>query len=300
MWFFHWIQFLNKRNKQLLARKFHDQHKALCYKFKKTTSLEEVDLQYASIWSWCYSLGTTNKGTIHKLNNQISFWHFCVRQWGGFMLDVSSSKVLYSTFIFHLSFLNSNFIPFMCLQKFSLEEEADMSTCNLSETIHKIQLQQFGKRCICLFVTSNDYVQAFKQSSLYYAFLQGGASWTNLDKNESQLHKASQFGDLVQIVAIVVKHTSSFGPSPRILHLEGEEVFGSAKDKTYLPHGSIVDSHQDDWVNFFCPKMVNATTTINQSSTMDVGETNGLVPTITYNGAKVLECLCGESIWRIQ
>jgi hypothetical protein len=43
------------------------------------------------------------------------FWHFRMRQWGGFMLDVSSSTKLYSNLIFHLSFLNLNFIPFMCL-----------------------------------------------------------------------------------------------------------------------------------------------------------------------------------------
>jgi hypothetical protein len=51
-----------------------------------------------------------------------------------------------------------------------------MSTCNLFETIHNIWFQQLGKRVTCLFATtSNDDVQAFKQLSLYYAFLQVGA-----------------------------------------------------------------------------------------------------------------------------
>jgi hypothetical protein len=31
------------------------------------------------------------------------------------MLDVSSTKLLCSNFIFHLSFLDSNFIPLICL-----------------------------------------------------------------------------------------------------------------------------------------------------------------------------------------
>jgi hypothetical protein len=77
-------------------------------------SLEEVDLRYATIQSWWYLLRATNEGAIHKFNNWLGFWHFCVQQWGGFMLDVSYSKVLYSTFIFYLSFLTFNFIP-MCL-----------------------------------------------------------------------------------------------------------------------------------------------------------------------------------------
>jgi len=67
-----------------------------------------------------------------------------------------------------------------------------MSTCNLFETMHNIWLQQFGNRGTCLFtVTSDNYVRAFKQCSLYYAFLQGGASRIGPDKNELHLHRAS-------------------------------------------------------------------------------------------------------------
>jgi hypothetical protein len=42
--FFHWTQFLNIHIKWLIVLEFHDQHKALCYEYKKNTSLEEVDL----------------------------------------------------------------------------------------------------------------------------------------------------------------------------------------------------------------------------------------------------------------
>jgi hypothetical protein len=96
---FLWIQSFDKHIKQLIAIEFHDQHKTLCYKYKKAMSLEEVDIQYATIWSWCYLLGIVNEGTIHGFNNWVSFWHFCVRLWGGFMLDVNSSRVLYSIII---------------------------------------------------------------------------------------------------------------------------------------------------------------------------------------------------------
>jgi len=86
-------------------------------------------------------------------------------------------------------------------------------------------------------------VWAFKQSSLYYAFLQGGAFGTDLDKNELCLCKTSQLGDLVQIVVVVAKYTSSFGLSVKILHLEGEEMFRSVKRKANLPFGLEKNSH---------------------------------------------------------
>jgi len=43
--------------------------------------------------------------------------------------------------------------------------------------------------------------------------------------------------------------------------------------------------------------MVNATTPINHSSIVDVGEGNGVNLVVTHNDAKVLECLYGDDIW---
>ncbi len=54
------------------------------------------------------------------------------------MLDVSFSILFCLNFIFHLSFLNSNFIPLIFLWKFSLEKEVNMLTCNLFEIVHNI------------------------------------------------------------------------------------------------------------------------------------------------------------------
>jgi hypothetical protein len=54
---------------------------------------------------------------------------------------------------------------------------------------------------------------------------------------------ANQSRDLIQIVATIVEYTSSFSLSARISHLEGEEVFGSAKHKAKLRLGLDVDSH---------------------------------------------------------
>jgi hypothetical protein len=110
------------------------------------------------------------------------------------------------------------------------------------------------------------------------------------------LCKANQFWDPIQITVAIAKYTSSFGLSIKILHLEGEEVFGLAKCKAYLPPRLKVGSHWHDWVHFRL-KVANATTLINKLSIVDVGETNGLDHVISHNGAEVLECLCGDGIW---
>jgi hypothetical protein len=67
--FFHWTKSLNKHTKHLIGTEFHDQHKTFCYEYKKTTSLGEVDLRYATIWPWWYSSKVTNEGAIKELNN---------------------------------------------------------------------------------------------------------------------------------------------------------------------------------------------------------------------------------------
>jgi hypothetical protein len=67
-----------------------------------------------------------------------------------------------------------------------------MQTCNLFEIVHNIWFQQSRNMATCFFVaTSNDYVQTFRQSSLYYAFLQGCASRIKLNKDELHLRKIS-------------------------------------------------------------------------------------------------------------
>ncbi len=51
--------------------------------------------------------------------------------------------------------------------------------------MHNVWLQKFRKRKACLYVvTSDDYAQAFKQSTLYSYFKQGGRPSQWLDKSE--------------------------------------------------------------------------------------------------------------------
>jgi hypothetical protein len=99
---------------------------------------------------------------------------------------------------------------------------------------------------------------------MYYAFLQGGAFGTNPDNNELCLCRANQSRDLVQIITAIAKYISSFGLSSKILHLEVEEVFGSAKCKVDLPPRSKTYSHQHNQVTFSHTKVANAMIPINQ------------------------------------
>jgi hypothetical protein len=48
-------------------------HKALYYEYKKAMSLEETNLQCATIPSWWYSSSATSKGGIQKFNNWLDF-----------------------------------------------------------------------------------------------------------------------------------------------------------------------------------------------------------------------------------
>jgi hypothetical protein len=55
--------------KQLIDLEFQDRHKALCYDYNKTKSLEKVDVCYAIIRFWWYSYGAATEGVIHEFNN---------------------------------------------------------------------------------------------------------------------------------------------------------------------------------------------------------------------------------------
>ncbi len=101
--------------------------------------------------------------------------------------------------------------------------------------------------------TSDNYVQAFKQSSLYQTYLNGGLLGKGSNKNELHLHKVSEFGDPMLLVVVIAKYTPSCSYASRMPHLEGEEVFGSHKQGAILPLGSKGDSHKHDHVNFFQP-----------------------------------------------
>ncbi len=61
----------------------------LYYEYKNATFLEEIDDQYATIQCWWYSIEAVIEVGLTMLENWFSFWHFLVRQWGGFMKRIN-------------------------------------------------------------------------------------------------------------------------------------------------------------------------------------------------------------------
>jgi hypothetical protein len=109
-----------------------------------------------------------------------------------------------------------------------------------------------GKEVLTCATTSNDYMQAFRQLTLYYVFL-SGRSRTSLDRDELQLCKVSQSNDPLQMAIVIVRLAPSSSYTSRILHLEDEKVFGSVKPNQNLPLGLEGNSHKHDRVNFSRP-----------------------------------------------
>ncbi len=144
-------------------------------------------------------------------------------------------------------------------------------------------------------------MQTFKQFTFYYVFLHGGCSRTKPNRDELQLCRASQFGDPLQLAIVVAIFSWGSSYTPRILHLEGEEVFGSIKHKQNLPVGLKGDLHKHDCVNF--SHMLMEFISRNSTPNADVGQSNHLQEAFlvfTHNGEEVLEHFCGDNIWCIE
>jgi hypothetical protein len=160
--------------------------------------------------------------------------------------------------------------------------------------MHNVWLQQFGKRGTCLYVvTLNDYVQAFKQLTLYSHFKQGGRLGQGPDKNELLLHIATQFRDVKQLVDAVLKYSQRSACTNRIAHMEGEEIFGSYKSKVIVALGLEGDSHRHDHVSFSHP-CVNHTI-VKSSVEIEQLRANQIQEVI-----EVLEAPHGDGVWHIK
>jgi hypothetical protein len=168
--FFSWT--LDRHTKQLITLKFHGKKQSptlwiqkshilgrrwplICYHLILVVLIWSCKWRHHSRAQQLAQLLALSCATMGRLHVISKFFH-----------------IILFKFYFPYFFLNSNFIPFMCLYIKKLEEEANMLTCNLSKTIHNIWFQQFGNMGTCLFAaTFDDYMQAFRQFSLYYAFL---------------------------------------------------------------------------------------------------------------------------------
>jgi hypothetical protein len=109
-------------------------------------------------------------------------------------------------------------------------------------------------------------------------------------------------GDLLQMVNIIVKYTNGFFFIIKIPHLEGQEVFGSTKQRVDIALGLKGNSHTLYGV-YFSQRRVNATSSGFASSNIDAGESSWIVRdeafVLTFQGLKVQEHVCRDGVWRI-
>jgi hypothetical protein len=91
---------------------------------------------------------------------------------------------------------------------------------------------------------------------MYRQYLQGGPSCHGPNRNEFLFKKAQHFSDFVRLVAIVANYTFGSSLFYHTPHLEGEEVFGFAKQHADCLLGVENDFHRLDCVNFSHPRII--------------------------------------------
>lgn len=202
------------------------------------------------------------------------------------------------------------FVVCSLLQFLSLEEEASMPTCNLSETVHNKWLQASGNNMVDLYdATLDDYCRAALQSTQFHNFFKGHLGGSGPCRNVLKLRAATRNGNPVKVAQIVGQISVDAGLNSRVPHLEGESIFGSAKRKLDLPPGDDDDSHRHDRVNFSIPKLgkhstLGATRCLKRSpKTTDVGSDTmpPVVAVVTRNNLPIRESPCTNPLeWRIE
>jgi hypothetical protein len=87
--FILYTQSLDRHTKQLIKLDLQDQHNVLCHGYKNAKSLMEANGFYVTICCLGLSSRVASKASVHELANWFNFLHFNVKQWGGFMVNVS-------------------------------------------------------------------------------------------------------------------------------------------------------------------------------------------------------------------
>ena len=137
-----------------------------------------------------------------------------------------------------------------------MEEEAAVSICNLSETMHKKCLQASKNHRLDPYeATVDDYYRFAMQSIQYQNFLKGHLGGIDLDKSVLKLRVARRFGDPAKMAKAMNVVFEEAGLKLRVPHLKGENIFGSVNRKLDLPPRDEADSHWHDHVNFTIPKL---------------------------------------------
>jgi len=172
-----------------------------------------------------------------------------------------------------------------------------MPTCNLAKIVHNILLQQLGKHDTCLYIaTFDNYIRAFKQSTLYKQYLQGSPSSHGLDRNELLTLRIWRSSDPTRLATIVANYTSNLSFTNCLPRLKGEEVFGSSKWPTNCPPNVDNDSHCLDRVNFSCPRIIVLATKPNVMDNVHMQQppfsSSKLLPLVSLGGLELKENIC--------
>ena len=113
-----------------------------------------------------------------------------------------------------------------------------------------------GNKMVDLYsATVDDYSRAALQSTAYFNFLKGGRSGTGPSISVLRLRIAARNTNPSRVAKVVDDVSCAAGLNTRVSHLEGEKVFGSAKQKLDLPPRDASDSHRHDCVNYNIPKL---------------------------------------------
>ena len=138
-------------------------------------------------------------------------------------------------------------------QALTIEKDATIPTCNLSEIVHNKWLEAFRNKMVDLYhATLDDYSRATFQSICYYNYPKGrGRRIGHPSKSLLQLWLAIQSENSSRVVKLVDEISPKIGVNTRIAYLEDEKIFGSIKQKLNLPPGDESDSHRHDCMYYF-------------------------------------------------
>ena len=84
----------------------------------------------------------------------------------------------------------------------------------------------------------------------YFNYLQTGPNGSGPTKFKSELHLSSRNDNSKQVIKLVNEVALEAGLNIRVLHLEGETIFGSTKQKLDILPRKDSNSHCHDCMNY--------------------------------------------------
>ena len=175
----------------------------------------------------------------------------------------------------------------------TMNEYAEMPTCNLAETVHNKWLQKSENKMTCLYEgTVDDLICALMHFPNYRLWLKGGSASKGLDFVSLKLKVATICGDPKLLAKATKSYPGAKNLNTRDCVLEGSEFFGSTERKLNLPPRADCGSHRFDKVNYSIPR---PDTRAKKACIESLNSTEHGVAHTTF----VLETDCPSSHWHI-